>query len=962
MKKKVSPSGQQKNWDGLALQWMNEGKFADAESTVQRWLLKNPTDGRAYKILGVIFGKQRGKHNEALMACEKAAALLPLDNEAHKNLAVSLVKNKRHREAVELMIRRANATPGNFECHRDLARVLQNTGQREQSLTPYAKAIELAPEKAVLMDEMANVQKSLGQFKEAIALLTKAVAHEPSNAQVQNNLAVLLSDQGQVEKAIGAFKKAIEHSPEKAVYWNNLGNNLYRLNRIAEALEAYQKAVSLDPGFGYAVGQMVHASRQLCQWQSLESNVALMRKMIESGRTGGLPPFVALSQPGITLGDIRNCALHFSHHRFGAQLRKTPMIRTATYEPRKDKRIRIGYLSADFHDHATSYLMVGVLEHHDRKQFEVYAYSYGPDHRSPMRSRVRKSFDVFHDVSKLTDEQAAQQILKDGIDILIDLKGFTRDMRLGIQALRPAPVVVSWLGYPGTLGEPRMADYVIGDPTVTPLEHAPFYSEKLALMPHTYQPNDRSRSVAAIPTREQAGLPPEAFVFCTFNQAYKITPDMLDLWARILEQVPGSVLWLLTPKDATARGNLLAEAERRGLAAERIIFAPNKPQAEHLARLSLADLALDTLPYTSHTTCSDALWVGLPLVTLLGETFPARVAAGLLRTMDLPELVAETPGDYVRKVVDIALHPERLKALREKIKRNRETLPLFDTARFTRDLEKLYLRMWANHQTKRHEHIVPWQFEHAMALSQGRKPAPMKIAVVTPYHKETEAELRQCHESVLNQTVACTHFMVADGFPRDVIDGWDVRHIRLPVAHGDGGNCARAVGSMAAVAEEFDAIAFLDADNWYAPDHLETLLALQEETGAEVCFARRNMHRVDGSYMFEDESRVGVNLVDTSCYLVTRPAFPTLSVWGLMPKDLWGICDRIFLKAIKARGYRTAVAAKPTLAYRTQWAVHYEKMGEPPPEGAVSRDQAFKRADQAYRSMTPVQVAHLFKQ
>ena len=941
---------------------LQAGKRAQAEERVRRRLAARADDVVALKQLSACLAGTRepARLKEFLQVCEAVVAAEPQDLQALYNLAQALKANKRPRAAFQALLKRVNLAPRDAALHLDAARLLRDVGQLDEAVKAYRHALVRDPASIAALSELAAVHKRQGQQQQALACYRKVLAIDPGHASTHNNLGALCADLGQLKEAIAGFREAVRLAPDNAVYHNNLGNTLYRIGRIAEASACYARALEIKPDFLFALTQGLHARRQLCDWRTLEADLARIRQALQDDKARGLTPFVLLSQPGISLAEQLICARRFSQAHHGAQLRRTPLINSARPQPRQGRKLRIGYLSADFHEHATSYLLVGVLEHHERTRHEIHAYSYGPDDGSAMRTRVRRACDAFHDLRKLTDEQAARQILADGIDILVDLKGYTRDTRLGIQALRPAPVVVSWLGYPGTLGEPRMADYLIGDPTVTPLEHATHYAEKLALMPHSYQPNDRSRVVGPRPGRAEVGLPERAFVFCTFNQPYKITPDMLDLWCRILCATPQSVLWLLAPKDAATQASLEAEIERRGLARSRLILAPKKPQAEHLARLALADLALDTLPYTSHTTCSDALWVGLPLLTLIGDTFPARVAAGLLHTMGLPELVTETPEAYVQTALALAGDPARLQALREKILRQRECSPLFDTARFTLDLEKLYRRMWRDHLSLHHDHIVPPALERARAAAQGRKPAPMRIAVITPYYRETLEELRQCHDSVLGQTLACTHFMVADGHPRDEIDAWNVRHIRLPVAHGDGGNCARATGCLAAIAEDYDAIALLDADNWYEPGHLETMLALHEAEEVDVCFARRKLHRVDGSLMYEDDSSDGKLFVDSSCYFVTRPAFGALQVWGAMPRTLWGVCDRVFFAALGARGHSTAIASVPTVAYRTRWPAHYAKLGETPPAGGASRTAAFFESLQAFMALTPAQRMQLF--
>lgn len=358
---------------------------------------------------------------------------------------------------------------------------------------------------------------------------------------------------------------------------------------------------------------------------------------------------------------------------------------------RSPGRIRVGYLSADLHAHATAYLLAGVLEHRDTACFETFLYSYGPQTHDDMQNRLRAACEHFVDIAPLSDGQAAERIAADRLDLLIDLKGFTKHARLDIGAMRPAPILVNWLGYPGTLGNRRLADYLIGDPAVTPVSQQAQFEETLALMPHCYQPTDSRREILPPPDRAELGLPADGLVFCCFNQAYKITEARAQTWFAILGRTPGAVLWLLEP-DASARAALLEKAGRHGIASERLVFAPQVVQRAHIARLQLADLALDTFPYTSHTTASDLLWAGVPLLTRAGDTMASRVAASILQAAGLHDLVVTTEDDYVNAAVRLAGDAQALASVRLRAQAARNT-PLFDTGTFARDLETLFGRI-----------------------------------------------------------------------------------------------------------------------------------------------------------------------------------------------------------------------------------------------------------------------------
>jgi predicted O-linked N-acetylglucosamine transferase (SPINDLY family) len=434
----------------------------------------------------------------------------------------------------------------------------------------------------------------------------------------------------------------------------------------------------------------ISRSRAMCEWDDFDSAALQIRAALAITDGPPTPPFLLLSEPGITASEQRACSENWTAARLLAAgpLRASLDMR---FDLARRARIRIGYLSNDFHDHATAHLLVETLEAHDRSRFEIRAYSYcGVE--GAMRTRLRAAFDAFADISALTDAEAARLINADGIDILIDLKGFTHGARTGVMMLRPAPVQVNFLGYPGTLGT-GVCDYIVTDRFVTPLSSSPAYSEAFAYLPNAYQPHGRRAPLHTPPSRADAGLPEESFVYCCFNQAYKLTPFIFDLWARLLDATPGAVLWLAAAP--LAEGNLRNEIRGRGIDARRLIFAPHLPQADHLARLQLADLALDTAPFNSHTTASDALWAGVPIVTCAGDTFPSRVAGSLLRAIGLPELIAPDFGAYFEIALAMADDPSRCADLRAKLAANRLTTALFDVYAYTRALESLFEIMWS---------------------------------------------------------------------------------------------------------------------------------------------------------------------------------------------------------------------------------------------------------------------------
>jgi predicted O-linked N-acetylglucosamine transferase (SPINDLY family) len=458
-------------------------------------------------------------------------------------------------------------------------------------------------------------------------------------------------------------------------------------------------------------------SRAWCEWQAFGQWQASALESLGDPDAAAMPPFHLLSLPGITAAQQRECATQWMADRIAASAEAdallqagfvaADLVRDAEAASHADsqasaptgaalpkRKIRLGYLSCDFHQHATALLLIEMLEAHNHDRFELHAYSYGADDGLGMRQRLARQFEHFTDITAMSDIEAAQAIHADGIDILIDLKGYTASTRTMLLTHRPAPLQVNFLGYPGTLGG-HFCDYLISDRFITPLSAAPDYSEALACLPHSYQPHGRQLGIDAAPTRAAMGLPDDGLVLCCFNQSYKFTPEVFGIWCMLLDAAPGSVLWLLG--NAQAEGNLRQEALQRGIAPHRLVFAADAPQDAHLARLQLADLVLDTSPYNAHTTASDALWAGVPLLTCAGSTFASRVAGSLLHAVGLPELVTHSLADYAELGLALVDEPARLQTLRNKLAGLRLQAPLFDVATYTHDLEALFSGMWQRH-------------------------------------------------------------------------------------------------------------------------------------------------------------------------------------------------------------------------------------------------------------------------
>jgi predicted O-linked N-acetylglucosamine transferase (SPINDLY family) len=526
------------------------------------------------------------------------------------------------------------------------------------------------------------------RHQEAIQIFDEAFALDPHNAEALIGKGVALKALRRLPEAIETYRRAIEVAPRAANAHLNLGNTLALLNRHEEALGCYERVVALDPGVTEALSSLVYTKQRRWDWAGLPEQRQFLLERVRARQ------YVA--NPFALLGICDDPELHQIAAR--AYTRETlPLAAIAQPPPATQRdRLRIGYFSADFRNHAVMQLIAGALECHDRDAFEIHAFSYGPEAEDAMRARIRATMDHFHECARMSDGAITAMARRAGIDIAVDLKGYTQDARLAPFAARLAPVQVSYLGYPGTVGADFL-DYILADATVLPLDQQRFYDEKFIHLPDSYQANDDRRVIAPdTPSRAEAGLPADGFVYCCFNNAYKITPEIFASWMRIMAAVPGSVLWLLAnDSDSIARLRGAAEAERIDPA--RLVFGPSLPSAQHLARHRLADLFLDTLPYNAHTTASDALWAGLPVLTQLGQAFAGRVAASLLNAVGLPEMITRDAAAYEALAIALGRDAARAAALRAKLAAAIPSAPLFDTPRFTRHLEGAYRMMWQRH-------------------------------------------------------------------------------------------------------------------------------------------------------------------------------------------------------------------------------------------------------------------------
>jgi protein O-GlcNAc transferase len=571
-----------------------------------------------------------------------------------------------------------------------LGKALAHQRRYEEAIACFDGVLLLDSNSADTLNERGKALWALNRHDEAIASYGRSVSAGTATEALYHNRGNAWLALGLHDRAIEDFDKALAINPDLAETLRSRGHALTNLRRYDEAAASYVEAASRNPELPYVLGYAAQARAQICDWTDYERTAQMVLDGVRAGRRVTVPfTFLLLSHdPAAQLA----CAKSYVRSNYS-----TAEFPRGKRRGRAHDRIRVAYLSADFHDHATAYLITEMLELHDRSRFEILGISFGPDSTGEMRSRVRACTDRFIDVRSMSDADVATLVRDLEIDIAVDLKGFTLGARPGILAFRPAPIQVGYLGYPGTTGA-EFIDYIIADQFVIPVDSDENYSERIVRLPDCYQVNDSKRRIADLtPSRSEVGLPEQGFVFCSFNGSFKITPSMFDIWMRLLQRVEGSVLWLL-PGNASAEQNLAREAQKRGIDPSRLVFATPKPLSEHLARHRVADLFLDTLPCNAHTTASDALWAGLPVLTCAGSGFASRVAGSLLHAVNLPELVTHSLEEYERLATKLATDPSLLRRFKETLARGRYAAPLFQTDRFRRHIESAYTTMWETYQ------------------------------------------------------------------------------------------------------------------------------------------------------------------------------------------------------------------------------------------------------------------------
>lgn len=688
----------------LGVAYLQSGKLAEGIEALKKAVMLAPANAMALNHLGVALC-QSGNGGDGISYLKKAVTLAPAMAEARNNLAHALNEAKRYAEAVSEYRSVVALAPQMAPGWQGLMSSLQKSGDVEAALKAAEEAVGRFPENAGFFSSLGRILIDLRRPVDAERALRQALALNPKNGEAANNLGTLIEEQGRQKEALALYALTTQVKPDLADGWFNLGNAYEKAGNLLAARPALQRCVSLRPASAKTLAALIGVRRKLCDWQGLDAEVDRLYALIhalafDANPEDAAPPFGMLS---LMAGSEDNLHVAKIHSTAVAGKAKPWLAEVGPYvAPARagSARIRIGYLSPDLREHPIAQLMAGVIEAHDRERFEISAWSLGPDDGSGYRQRILSGADRFEDIRQLDISASTRLMRAAELDIVVDLAGYTAHARPEVLALRAAPIQVNYLGYPGSMGA-DFIDYIIVDPVIAGEGDERFYSEKLVRLPDCYQANDDKAAIDPDPVRRtDFGLPDDAFVFCSFSMNYKIDAAVMDAWIAILKATPGSVLWLFRT-DAAAADNLAREASARGLEEGRLIFADRLPKAKHLARHRLADLFLDTFAYGAHTTASDALWAGLPVLTCRGDTFARRVGASIVTAAGMPHLVTDSVVDYIAMAVGIGTTPGRADALKAQLRQNLPTCPLFSTETIARNLEAAYLDMIADQQNER---------------------------------------------------------------------------------------------------------------------------------------------------------------------------------------------------------------------------------------------------------------------
>jgi predicted O-linked N-acetylglucosamine transferase (SPINDLY family) len=662
-----------------------EEALADAQQSIK--IIPSFHDG--FVSIGNICNRMQ-RYEESVQAYQAALQLRPNNPQTLSNLGASLMDSHRYKESEIVLNEALKINPQFVQALNNRANLYTSIKRPEAALADINAALQFDPRFIEAYLNRGNILQDLNRIPESLTSYDKALEMNPQYAAAFNNKGNALKEIFQNKAALACYDQAITIQPAYAEAHYHRALALNEFQRYEEATAAFEKAVELKEDHPLLFGQWISSLMMICDWRDLPPKVARLSAKIRAGKNASTT-FSILSC-GVAPDLVKQSAQAFIQDKC--------WDRSQEYvypSPHTNPRIRVGYFSSDFRNHAVSQLAVGLFENHDREKFEVFGFNISTLPPDEMTQRVAQAFGGLVELGSLSIRQSIEKIRSMNIDIAIDLNGHTKGAKMDIFAHRIAPIQVNYLGYPGTSGAPFM-DYILGDQVIIPEDHFGYYTEKVAHLPGSYLPNDSKKVISEkTPTRGEAGLPEGAFVFCCFNNSYKFHAETFDVWLRLLQRVPGSVLWLSQVNEKAAQ-NLCARATSQGIEPTRLVFAPRtKDLADHLARHRLADLFLDTTRYNAHTTASDALWAGLPVLTCLGDSFPGRVAASLLSAMDMPELITHSLEQYESLAFELATNPDKMASVKNKLSQNRSTRPLFDTVQFAKGMESVFAKMWNRH-------------------------------------------------------------------------------------------------------------------------------------------------------------------------------------------------------------------------------------------------------------------------
>jgi predicted O-linked N-acetylglucosamine transferase (SPINDLY family) len=665
-----------------------QGQHLDTAERLAKMILKaRPMDVVALQVYGLSLAMQ-------VRIADSISPLYAASQQDQKNpeLLSNLAKAQHgaglYADAIQTYKKLDRLIPNNAQILTDMGTALAKSKFYDEAGASFNRAIEIQPDYFLAWSNRGNLLSDLRFSKEAVLSYQKALELNPGYAEAWTNYGNALFALSKYEDAKSAHEEALKIDARFGEAWLNYGNTLLELKKIDESFDAYDKAFSIKPDVPYLMGQLFAAKASLCIWDGSPSDQLLL-DLVAKGEIPTIPFNLLQTTADLALQKI--CAKNFAEDKFP----KFDVSTAGNQQKISDNKIRIGYFSSDFRDHPVGILIENLLKIHDREKFEIFGFFLNPACGDALEQRLIASFDGVIDLHNTSDQAAVDLILSNCLDIAIDLNGHTSGARTALFARKLAPIQINYLGYAGTSGT-DFYDALVADKVVIPEEHQSYYSEPIAYLPNSFFPVDTSISVGSfgpLPTRASQGLPEVGFIFACFNNAYKIRPLIFDVWMGLLRDLPGSVLWLSKP-SITAQFNLQQEAERRGIDSSRLIFATRTPgRLEHLSRLRLADLFLDTPNYNAHATTADALWAGLPVLTQIGNTFAGRVAASQITALGLNELIANSEDEYIAKALEFATNPSTLKAIQQRLEDNRAQSPLFDTRRYVNDLEAIYISL-----------------------------------------------------------------------------------------------------------------------------------------------------------------------------------------------------------------------------------------------------------------------------